>query len=106
VTNTPVGTEPTVTFAHVMVSGRVQGVGYRAWCAERAEELGVSGWVRNRASGAVEALFAGPAGQVEALVAACRDGPRGAHVDEVQCLDPAEAARPEPGASFRILPTV
>jgi acylphosphatase len=86
----------------VVVSGRVQGVWFRAWTVETATGLGLAGWVRNRADGSVEALFAGPADAVEAMIARCHDGPPAAHVDGVAR---APAALPdEPG--FRQLPTV
>ena len=60
---------------HVIVRGRVQGVGYRLWMQDLALEHGVEGWVRNRRDGAVEAVFAGPAEAIEQIVAACRRGP-------------------------------
>ena len=63
---------------HVLISGFVQGVGYRAWAERRATALGLSGWVRNRSNGDVEAVFSGPAEAVDAMLAACRQGPRGA----------------------------
>jgi acylphosphatase len=69
---------------HVEVSGRVQGVFYRATCAERARELGLSGWVRNGSSGGVEAEFEGDEQRVETIVAWCRIGPAMARVDSVQ----------------------
>jgi acylphosphatase len=73
------------------IRGRVQGVGYRAWTAERARALGLAGWVRNRADGSVEAVFAGPADAVERMLADCRSGPPAARVDAVErrpCDDP------------------
>lgn len=74
----------------VRISGRVQGVGYRDWTRYKATEFGLSGWVRNLASGEVEAMFSGPAAKVEAMLDACRHGPRSAHVDEVIMIGPAE----------------
>jgi acylphosphatase len=68
---------------HVMISGRVQGVGYRAWTERQALARGLSGWVRNRRNGSVEALFAGEAEVVDAMVAACRAGPPQARVNSV-----------------------
>jgi acylphosphatase len=73
----------------VRISGRVQGVGYRAWTAEEAARRNLSGWVRNLASGEVEAVFSGPADIVDAMLAACRHGPRFARVDHV-AVTPAE----------------
>ena len=65
------------------ITGRVQGVGYRAWMLRQAGALGVRGWVRNRRDGSVEALVVGEADTVERIIEACRDGPFGAHVSEV-----------------------
>ena len=67
----------------VLILGRVQGVGYRDWMVRQAETLGVQGWVRNRADGAVEALVAGEEAAVQALLSACRRGPMLARVDEI-----------------------
>ena len=67
----------------VRITGRVQGVWYRGWTVERATSLGLVGWVQNRADGAVEAVFAGPAALVDRMLADCRDGPPAARVREV-----------------------
>ncbi|APH58901.1 acylphosphatase [Granulibacter bethesdensis] len=69
---------------HVLISGVVQGVGYRAWLRSRAEALGLSGWVRNRLDGRVEALIAGDIAAVEKLIRACRTGPSAARVDRIE----------------------
>ncbi len=74
--------EPPVRI-QVVVSGRVQGVGYRASCAHRATEDGLGGWVRNRADGRVEAELEGSPTAVEAVLAWCRVGPRWATVTRV-----------------------
>ena len=74
---------------HVLVSGRVQGVGYRAWCADRARALGLSGWVRNLRSGEVEAVFCGDAAAVDAMLAAAFEGPGWARVSDVKVLGEA-----------------
>jgi acylphosphatase len=66
--------------AHVYVSGRVQGVFFRAETAEMAQRLGLSGWVRNLYDGRVEALFEGEKDKVEKAVEFCRRGPPGASV--------------------------
>src|SRR5262249_52467947 len=66
-----------VTMYRVVIRGRVQGVGYRAWTEYAALDLGLEGWVRNRRDGTVEALFAGSADAVEAMLDACRQGPPG-----------------------------
>ena len=62
---------------HVLIRGRVQGVGYRAWTERTACERGLGGWVRNRRDGAVEAVFMGETAAVDAMLAACRAGPAG-----------------------------
>jgi acylphosphatase len=77
---------------HVRISGRVQGVGFRDWTERKAAALGLSGWVRNRADGSVEAVFSGPAETVDAMLAACREGPRLARVQAVDELGPAAEA--------------
>jgi len=68
----------------VRVTGRVQGVFFRAWTAEQAERLGVGGWVRNCPDGSVEAHLEGDAAAVEQIIGAMRRGPRGARVDRVE----------------------
>lgn len=70
--------------AHVKVAGRVQGVGFRWEVRSRASSLGLSGWVRNRADGTVEAVFEGPRDRVELLLHWCRRGPSVAYVDEIE----------------------
>jgi acylphosphatase len=72
---------------HAVIRGRVQGVWYRGWTVERAGRLGLSGWVRNRSNGTVEAVFAGPADAVEEMLAACWSGPPLALVREVERSD-------------------
>ena len=73
----------------VVVSGRVQGVGFRAATRAKAEACGVAGWVRNRADGSVEAAFEGDAAAVAALVAFCRSGPRLARIERVDVREEA-----------------
>ena len=85
----------------IFVRGRVQGVAYRAWTKRRAEALGLAGWVRNRRTGEVEAVFSGPADAVEKMIEACRQGPPLAEVEGVEVQAEAEA----PPASFTILPS-
>ena len=68
---------------HVMVRGRVQGVGYRAWTQRQATARGLSGWVCNRRDGAVEAVFSGNNDAVAAMLVAVHSGPRGSRVDDV-----------------------
>jgi acylphosphatase len=67
----------------VLVSGRVQGVAYRAATRSEAQAGGVGGWVRNLGDGRVEAVFEGESAAVAQLVAWCREGPRFARVDDV-----------------------
>ncbi len=67
--------------------GRVQGVFYRASCAERAEELGLSGWVRNMPGGGVEAVFEGADRAVDDMITWCREGPAHARVDGLEVVD-------------------
>jgi acylphosphatase len=68
----------------LVVSGRVQGVGFRQQAVVEAERLGVVGWVRNLPDGRVEALAEGDKEAVEALLAWCKHGPRAARVDELK----------------------
>ncbi|KJC49116.1 acylphosphatase [Bradyrhizobium sp. LTSP885] len=93
---------------HVMVRGRVQGVGYRAWVAELATSRGLDGWVRNRRDGSVEAVFSGAEDVVSGMVATCRRGPVSARVDAVQVetgnSDLLNLRRA--GERFSFLPTV
>ncbi|MGE0735066.1 MAG: acylphosphatase [Alphaproteobacteria bacterium] len=85
----------------VRIEGRVQGVWYRAWTLERAQALGLRGWVRNRSDGCVEAVFAGPAHDVRTMIEACRRGPPRAVVDRL-----TEAPVEDEGFNeFRQLPT-
>jgi acylphosphatase len=69
--------------ARLSITGRVQGVGYRDWVMETAERLGLSGWVRNRVDGSVEAVIVGDDRAVGRMIDACRQGPRLARVDAV-----------------------
>jgi acylphosphatase len=71
------------TRAHVFVSGRVQGVYFRATTLDAAEEAGVDGWVRNLDDGRVEAVFEGGESPVESMVAFCHDGSDAAIVEDV-----------------------
>jgi acylphosphatase len=72
---------------HVVVHGRVQGVGYRVSLAARARARGVAGWVRNRGDGTVEAALEGEREAVDAVVEWCRQGPREAWVNGVDVVD-------------------
>lgn len=68
---------------HVVVEGRVQGVGFRAWVQREARARGLSGWVRNRADGAVESVICGDDAELRAMVEACHRGPRLSRVTKV-----------------------
>jgi acylphosphatase len=92
---------------HVVIHGRVQGVGFRAFVEDTAERLGLEGWVRNRRDGTVEAVFAGPEQAVAAALEASRAGPRHGHVD---MIDAGEAglnllSQRRPGERFSVLAT-
>lgn len=95
-----------ITIRRIVVRGRVQRVGYRHWTQQTALRYGLDGWVRNRPDGSVEALFAGSAAAVEAMIAACRRGPQAAQVDalDVQEAGPAELAM-RGSDRFAVLPT-
>lgn len=82
----------------VVVSGRVQGVFFRGATQDRALELGVDGWVRNRADGSVEAVFEGSPEAVDAMLAFVRQGPPAARVAGVEVFEEA----PEALEGFRI----
>jgi len=87
---------------HILVLGRVQGVGYRRWLADEAEAMGLAGWVRNRRDGAVEALVIGMPAGVEALIAAARHGPALAMVTHIEISEHAVPANLD---GFAIRPT-
>ncbi len=67
----------------VVITGRVQGVGFRAWVQTKSQDLFLDGWVRNCADGAVEAVFSGNMDAVHRMLEACHFGPKGSQVDEV-----------------------
>ena len=92
----------------VVIQGRVQGVGYRAWLEYQARAGRLEGWVRNRRDGSVEAVFAGHAKAVAEMVALCRHGPPGAHVTAVlkESADKDQLNLRHPGEDFSVLPTV
>lgn len=71
----------------VRITGRVQGVNYRAWTRKEAEKLGLTGWVRNEEDGSVAAFIAGPAAAVAAMIGKLRQGPSMAAVSEVAVED-------------------
>ncbi len=86
----------------LVVHGRVQGVGFRYGLCGQAQRLGLAGWVRNRHDGTVEAVVAGPAADVQALVDWARRGPPAARVDR---LDLEPAPEPADADGFEMRPT-
>ena len=89
--------------ARLIISGRVQGVGYRDWTIRTATRLGLTGWVRNRMDGAVEALIVGDDTVVGEMIDACRRGPPAARVDNVD-IEPVDLDVLPQG--FTQLPTI
>ena len=87
-----------LTRAHVFVTGRVQGVYYRANTREQARQRGVDGWVRNLADGRVEAVFEGEEASVEAMVEWCHTGSPRAEVEGVE----VEYEPPEGESGFEV----
>jgi len=92
----------------VVIRGRVQGVGFRAWTEVTALERGLEGWVRNRRDGSVEALFIGLEHAVAAMIEECRLGPPGARVDFLDQREaaPDEAALHRRGELFSVLSSI
>lgn len=72
-----------ISRAHLFISGRVQGVCYRAFAQDQAIRLGLNGWVRNMHDGRVEAVFEGQRAPVEQAILVCKNGPSGARVTDV-----------------------
>ena len=92
----------------IVIRGRVQGVGFRAWTEMTAVEHRLEGWVRNRRDAAVEAVFAGAEETVLTMIDLCRAGPPGARVAAIDQLDAgsADLALRRPGELFSVLATV
>jgi acylphosphatase len=92
----------------VVIRGRVQAVGYRAWTEDTAILNGLDGWVRNRRDGTVEAVFAGAKEAVDGMVEACRRGPPSARVETIDQFDagPGDLGMREAGQGFTVLPTM
>jgi len=76
-----------MSIRHVVIRGLVQGVGYRAWAEREALRHDLEGWVRNRRDGTVEAVLSGPDAALATMLAACRQGPRGARVEAVDVAE-------------------
>ena len=85
---------------HLKINGRVQGVGFRYHMSRVARELGVTGWVRNRRDGSVEAMVAGTSEAVDKIIAWARRGPGHAVVTGVEVAEDGGSY-----ASFDTLPT-
>ncbi len=90
-----------MTTHHVLIAGRVQGVGYRDWLVAQARRRGLHGWVRNRSDGRVEALLHGDEAALAELLRLCANGPPLARVTEI-AHTPAE---PPTQTGFHRLPT-
>lgn len=93
---------------HIIVRGKVQGVGYRAWIEGEAVARGLAGWARNRRDGTVEAVLAGSEADVAALIEKCRHGPGMARVSAIDNEPAGEDMLNlrAPGERFSVLPTV
>jgi len=85
----------------LVITGRIQGVGFRCATLAAAEKLVLAGWVRNQREGKVEAVFEGPEAAIAAMVAWCREGPPAASVVEVQVIYEVPVGL----QGFEILPT-
>ena len=90
------------TTRHVIISGRVQGVWFRGWTQQQASSLGLTGWVRNRRDGTVEAIFQGDAADIDAMLNACWQGPPAASVTDIRVADGVLSNF----QNFRHLPTI
>lgn len=95
----------TVTATRLFVRGRVQGVGYRAWLAREAGKRDLSGWVRNRQDGSVEALILAPSETLAAFLTLCRIGPAAAHVADLAIQEETISAS-DAESGFSVRPTV
>jgi len=92
----------TMRSVRLIITGRVQGVGYRIWAERTAQSLGIHGWVRNCSDGSVELQATGDDEAVAKLIEACRQGPRAAVVTDVG----VEETEDEGGAGFAARPTI
>lgn len=87
---------------HVNIHGRVQGVFYRSWMVEAAKKHDVTGWVRNRSNGTVEAVISGPEESVASLIKSCYRGPVASRVDRID----VDECEPEQFTAFEQRPTL
>ena len=92
----------------VVIRGRVQGVGFRAWTEIMAAQRGIEGWVRNRRDGSVEALLSGSEEAALAMIELCRKGPPGARVEAIDQRDGSaeDLALRRRGELFSVLESV
>lgn len=88
---------------HLRITGKVQGVWYRAWFADQAKALGLDGWVRNRADGSVEAVVQGPSEMIDTIIARAQEGSPASRVKDVIVTDDVPAETLE---GFEKRPTV
>jgi len=100
--------QPSTQALRLTISGKVQGVSYRAWTRAEALAHGLKGWVRNRANGDVEALIIGMPDVVQTFYELCRGGPPLARVDRIATAEPGpeDLALIAADEAFAILPTV
>jgi len=91
-----------ITALHVIMEGRVQGVGFRAYVEGEAKTRSLKGWVRNRSDGSVEAVFCGEEEDVQSMIVACHRGPRMSLVRNVK----VEPHPPGDWRGFEVWPTV
>ena len=92
---------------HLVIRGRVQGVGYRAFAEYTALDHGLAGWVRNRRDGAVEVVVAGPPSAMVQMIDYCRSGPPLARVESIEIEDAAalDLGHRRPGEAFSLIAT-
>ena len=79
---------------HIRIRGRVQGVGFRAWACRKADDLDISGWVRNRSDGSVEILAEGLDDRIDMFLKLCQKGPLFSRVDKVEPVSVPDAFVP------------
>ena len=91
-----------VVTKRLVIHGRVQGVGFREAMGSKAKSLGVTGWVRNRLEGSVEAVVHGSAAQIESIIHWARRGPPAANVTQIEINDSNDCG---PFAKFERYPT-
>jgi len=91
-----------ISTIRIVIGGRVQGVGYRAWAVSAASKMGLRGWVRNRNDGTVEAVFSGEEDMVKAMIEACKTGPATSRVESIESFTWKE----EVAGQFMARPTV